>query len=180
MRGLIEDLPSPSPLGLMLPALYQEDDFAQRFISAFDDSLAPIISTLDNLEAYVDPRLAPEDFLDWLSGWVGVVFDDRWSADRRREIVAKAASLHRRRGTLAGIREAVQLVVDGDVEVTDNGGARSSRLPGTALPGTAQAQVTVRVRVADPASVDTRRLSAVVAAVKPAHVPHRVEVLTKT
>ena len=72
MRGLVAGLDGTHPLGPALPALYQEDVTAQRFLSAFDDALAPILCTLDNIDAYFDPRLAPEDFLDWLGGWVGL------------------------------------------------------------------------------------------------------------
>ena len=35
----------------------------------------------------------------------------------------------------------------------------------------------VRVRVADPASVDVQRLDAVIRTAKPAHVPHEIEVI---
>jgi hypothetical protein len=35
----------------------------------------------------------------------------------------------------------------------------------------------VRVRVANPASVDTEKLDRIVRAAKPAHVPHKVEIL---
>lgn len=73
MRGVLPDLPSPVPLLHRLPGVLQEDDFLQRFLGAFDSGFAPVVATLDSLHAYVDPHLAPADFLDWLSGWVGVV-----------------------------------------------------------------------------------------------------------
>ena len=50
-------------------------------------------------------------------------------------------------------------------------------LTGTAPPGTAEPSLVVRVRVPDPAAVDTKRLDRVVSASKPAHVPHTVEVI---
>jgi len=43
-RGLVRALISPHPLGETLPALYQEDDFTQRFVSAFDAALASTTS----------------------------------------------------------------------------------------------------------------------------------------
>ena len=55
MRGLVPGLASPHPLGPALPAIYQEDDFAQSFLTAFDDVLAPIFSTVDNFPACLDP-----------------------------------------------------------------------------------------------------------------------------
>ena len=76
MKALV----SPHPLGAYLPALYQEDEFAQRWTSGLDVVLAPIFHSMDNIEAYLDPRLAPADFLDWLASWMGLVADETWPA----------------------------------------------------------------------------------------------------
>jgi hypothetical protein len=73
-----------------------------KVVSTFDTALAPVIATLDGLPGYVDPWLAPTDFLDWLAGWVGVEVDEEWTVPQRRQIVAGAALRHRRRGTAAG------------------------------------------------------------------------------
>ena len=43
--------------------------------TGLDQVLAPVFSTLDGLEAYVDPGTAPSDFLDWLASWVGIELD---------------------------------------------------------------------------------------------------------
>ncbi|HYM50051.1 MAG TPA: phage tail protein, partial [Candidatus Limnocylindrales bacterium] len=107
-RGLVPLLKTPHPLGAMLPGLFQDDGFAQRMMAAFDEVLAPIFSTLDNLEAYFDPWLAPEDFLDWLSAWVGLPLDETWPVERRRAFVARAYDLFRLRGTVRGLRAHVE------------------------------------------------------------------------
>jgi phage tail-like protein len=165
MRGVIPDLVSAVPIAQRLPGVYQEEEFAQRFVSTFDDALAPIIATLDGLAGYVDPWLAPADFLDWLAGWVGVDNDETWSVPQRRAIVARAALVHRRRGTARGIEDAVRLTVsDCRVEVVESG------TPAAPV-------VTVRVSVSDVDAVDVRRVDALVTGVKPAHVAHVVEVL---
>ena len=174
---MLPGVPSTAPVFEHLPGVYQEDELLQRFVAAFDDALAPVFVTLDGLAGYVDPALAPADFLDWLCGWVGIEPDDRWSVARRREIVAGAVELHRRRGTLRGIAEAVRLVVGGEIEIDDSGGTSWSPVAGGPMPGRAAASLRVRVRVPDAAAVDRRRLDAVVAAVKPAHVPHTIEVV---
>ena len=178
MRGVIAGQPSPFPLAHRLPGVLQEDDFLVRFLEAFDEALAPIFLSLDGLGAYVDPQLAPADFLDWLAQWVGIEVDEAWTIDQRREIVAGAVAMHTRRGTVTAIAAAVRLLTGGDVEVTDNGGASWSAEPGAALPGRARARVTVRVHPRPGTSVDEARLDALVAAVKPAHVPHRIKVVT--
>ena len=45
------------------------------------------------------------------------------------------------------------------------------------MPGLCGPRLVVRVTVADPDAIDTARLDALVAAAKPAHVPHRVEIV---
>jgi len=179
MRGLVEGLGTPAPLVIQLPAVLQEDDFIQRFVQAFDDSWAPLLSTLDNLDSYVDASVAPADFVDFVADWVGMAIDGSWSVQRRREIVAQAVSLHRRRGTLAGIRDMIALTVDGDVEVEESGATNWSPTANSRLPGDASRSMTVRVVVADVKSVDTNRVSALIDMVKPAHVSHTVEVTTR-
>jgi phage tail-like protein len=177
MRGLIPDLDSPHPIGARLPGLYAEDEFTQRLCSAFDALLAPIFATLDNLPAYFDPQLAPEDFLDWMAGWVGLSVDESWTVQRRRDLVRKAVDLHRWRGTRRGLIEHVRLVTGGEVEVTESGATAWSQRPQTPLPGSDRPFLHVRVRVPDPSSVDLRRLDALVAEAKPAHLPHTVDVV---
>jgi phage tail-like protein len=176
MRGVVHGLATPHPLGPALPGLYQEDLFAQRLMEAFDGTLAPVFSTLDNLSAYLDPALTPRDFLDWLGSWVAAVIDDTWDESRQRTSIAQAADLYRRRGTALGLAAQVELVTGGSVEVIENGATGWSIDSGEALPGTARPSLTIRVKVRDPASVDTSRLDRLVASAKPAHVPHTIEV----
>lgn len=177
MRGLVDGLESPHPLGTALPALFQEDGFTQRFTAALDDVLAPVFCTLDNLEAYFDPRLAPADFIAWLAGWVGLSLDDNWPVERQRALVADAADLYRWRGTARGLAAHVALYTGTVPEVVDTGGCDTSLTPGEPLLGLVEPRVTVRVRVPDPSTVDRRRIDAIVAAAKPAHVAHEIEVL---
>jgi phage tail-like protein len=179
MRGMVQGLTSAVPLAAGLPAALQEDAFLQRFLMAFDDALAPVFTTLDGLDSYLDPRLAPEDFLDWLAEWVGVRLDDSWSTARRRDVVAHAATIHRRRGTVPGVADAVRLAVGGvlEVEVEDSGGAAWSSTSGAELPGRAAAMLHIRVFAAAREDVNLRRLEGIINAVKPAHVPHTLEIV---
>ncbi|PZS36528.1 MAG: phage tail protein [Pseudonocardiales bacterium] len=179
MRGVIDDLDSPVPLSLQLPAIYQEDEFTQRFVSAFDVVLAPVLAALDDLAAYVDPSLAPDDFVEWLAGWVGLELSGSWGLGIRRAIVADAVHSYRRGGTAGAIKDAVALASGGDVEITESGGASWSSTPQSALPGDDSATMRVLVRVDDPQQIDAARLSAFVASVKPAHVAHVLEVVAR-
>jgi phage tail-like protein len=164
-----------------LPAIYQEEDaFTVRLTEALDEVLAPILSTLDNLPAYFDPRLTPDDFLGWLAGWVAIDLDETWDTAQRRTAVAQAADLLRRRGTAAGLADEVRLVTGAEVEVVENGGAAWSLDPASPMVGSPEPTLLVRIRAADPASVDADRVDRVVSAAKPAHVPHRIEIVGLT
>jgi len=176
MRGLVTGLASPHPLGAALPALYQDDDFAQRFLAGLDEVVAPILSTIDNLDAYLDPQTTPADFLSWLAGWVGVSLDESWDEGRRRAIVARAVELYRMRGTAASLKSQVEIQTGGEVEIIENGATSWSADAGGELPGSPEPLVVVRVAVPDPKAVDTQRLDALVTAAKPAHVLHRIEI----
>ena len=67
MRGLVDGLRSPHPLGGTLPPIYLEDSLTQRITAGLDEVLAPVLNVLDNLDAYLDPALAPSDFYEWLT-----------------------------------------------------------------------------------------------------------------
>ena len=172
MRGLIEGAATTTPIAAGLPALYAEDDFAQRLTGALDEVLAPVGSSVDNLAAYLDPRLTPPDFLRWLGRWFAIPADHLDGAsttdvDALRALVGAAAPLGARRGTAAALAEEVRLTTGAAVDVSDSGGVSWSATPGSAPPGTAQPGVRVLVRgPAEPAL--TRSL---VARAVPAHIP---------
>lgn len=180
MRGLVADLSNPYPLAASLPAVYQGDDFTERLLSAFDDALAPLLLTLDNLEAYLDPATAPPDFLPWLAGWVGITLDDNWSIEQQRRLVAEGVALLAWRGTRRGVVDLIRSylgVPEDQVEVEETGGVAWSATPDGAVPGSEGPAVTVRVRVADPGDVDRARLEHLMAQSVPAHVATSVEVV---
>ena len=178
-RGLVRNLTTPHPLVESLPALFQEDGFTQRFMSAFDAALAPIFASLDNLPAYLDPWLAPEDFLEWLAGWFGMALDESWSIDRRRALVAKAFDFYRMRGTVNGLRAQLETLTGGTVELHETGGVSTSATAGSALPGSPNFALLVRIMVDHPATLNVNRLDALVASAKPAYVTHKVEVVKR-
>jgi phage tail-like protein len=173
---MVPGLASPYPLGETLPSLYREDNFAQQLCGGLDEVLAPVIATLDSLPAYLDPATAPEDMLGWLAGWMGITLDGHQSAERQREFVQVGVELLQWRGTVRGIRAAVAALFDATPEIIESGGAATSTKPGSALPGSDRPDLLVRLAVTDPEAFDVRRLDALVELVKPAHLPHRVEV----
>jgi phage tail-like protein len=175
MRSHVDGLASPHPIGETLPAMLVEDDFTQRFTAGIDDVLAPLVSTLDNLAAYLDPALAPEDFLAWLAEWVGVAVDPRWPLERRRAVVARAVDLYAWRGTARGLADHVEAVTGTRPEIRDSGATSWSRRAGTSDAGPAGGAELV-VTLPGLSEADRTRLAALVRATVPAHVPVRLEV----
>lgn len=172
-RGTIPGLPSAHRIVDQLPAILQGDEFARRFTGGLDEVLAPVFGVLDALHSYVDPAIAPEDFLAFVAGWVGANLDEDWPLQRRRALVADAAALDAWRGTVTGLRDLLARSFDAEVEVTDSGGTAWSPVPGGALPGGDVPALVVRVRGP---GVERSRVEQIVAECKPAHVPHRLEV----
>jgi len=131
-RAPVPDVPSPASLAHGLPAVYRDPDgalgdpggsFVRRFISALDAVLEPVFVALDNLPAYFDPLTAPEHFLDWLAGWVGLELYEKWPPALRRTLIAGAVQRHHQRGTKAGIEEIVAIFTDAQhVTVEESGG----------------------------------------------------------
>jgi phage tail-like protein len=174
---------SPHPLEEFLPSIYRRQtapgtEFLPALLEAWDEWLAPVFSTLDNLDAYFDPRLAPADFIDWLGGWVGLRPTQRWPLDHRRARIANAVWLFLWWGTKEGIAHYVSTFTGVPVErvqVIDSGGVDVSLEPNSEISWTAEPRVVVRV-AAEGSTIDSQRLDDLVSAAKPAHVLHDVEV----
>jgi phage tail-like protein len=176
-RGLAEGLPTPRPIGAELPAAFQEDEFCLRFVSALDDVLAPVFSTLDCWDSYLNARLAPDDFVDWLASWVGVEIDETWLLERRRQLIGAAVALYRIRGTAAGLAAHVGLYAGATPEIVESGGCTWSQSANASFPGSPHPHLTVRLQVEDPAAINQATVGRIVAASRPAHLPYAVEVV---
>lgn len=179
MRGTVTELSTPYPLETMLPSVLREDSFTQRFVAGLDEVLAPAVSAIDCLEAYLNPLLAPADFLEWVSSWFSEVLDENWPAQRRRRYVTEAVGVFRTRGTLAGLRRELELSTDGQIEIAESGGVSWSVRPNAQLPGEAVPWLSVRVTVDDATAANPSALDTLIAAAKPAHVVHKLEVVSR-
>lgn len=175
-RGVVAGLPSARPIGLGLPALYQEDELCQRLTTAFDVAMAPVVSTLDCLDSYLNPRLAPEDFVDWLASWVGIDIDETWTVERRRQLVTDAVALYRVRGTAVGLAAHIRLYTGATPELEESGGAAWSETADSALPGSSEPHIIVRLEVPDPSTINATTVNRIVADSRPAHLPYGVEI----
>ncbi len=179
MRGTIADLETPIAFGPLLPGVYQEDDFTMRFVAGLDDVLSSVLITLDCIIEYFDPALTPTDFLEWLASWVGIEVDESWATERRRAAVATAVEMYRMRGTINGLRANLEVLSGGQVDISDSGGVAWSSSPMGPLPGQDSPRLAVRVTLPEVTDRITGAVDSIVAAAKPAHVLHRVEVVAQ-
>lgn len=205
-RGSVDGLASSAPLGVMLPAVFADDDLAQRFVAGIDEVLAPLHNVLDCLDAYFTPSLAPEDFTRWLGSWVGAETEGPDTAGRAdgsmgreqaeapltapatghpqdtqataalRAAVTAAVRLHRIRGTRRGLSEAVRLAFGVEPEITESGAAVWDARPLGPVPGESRPHLHVTVRLPEPGPAAEHRLERLVAAARPAHMPYTVHV----
>ena len=173
--------PSPMPASSRgylrggLPALYQEADFAMRFVGALERVLDPIVATLDTLPAHFDPELAPVDILELTIGWLGLEHNEAQPAPQLRALVQRAAELGRMRGTHEGMALALKLnFPELPLRIEDGGGVRFSS--GGALPDRTEPPSFV-VYCDEPISQDeAANVARVIESVKPAHVGYRLRI----
>ena len=183
MRRAVPGLPTSRPFITTLPALYQEDDFTERLLSGFDQVVAPVENVLDCVAAYLDPRLAPDDFVRWLGRWLGAVLDEDMTIEQQRALVSTIAEIYALQGTVDGITRLLELSLPVRVEVVEGGDVSFSSIPSQPLPGTRSEAFLVRISPANDVALtdhQKRLCEVLIEANRPAHLPAVVEFLTAT
>lgn len=175
-----------SSLLKLLPAIFSEEpdvDFIGRYLMIFETIFDAIDEVVGQLPAYFHPHSAPEAFLPWLGSWVDLVVDDGWPLERRRAVLANAMELHRRRGTIRGLRDHIELYSGYEPEVVERGmglklGPKSRLGHQTVLGrGDRPYHFSVILRVPDPEAVSRSRLRTIIEAQRPAHTTYALFVL---
>jgi phage tail-like protein len=106
-----------------LPAIYREKDWAAavpgilrsdcgnfllRYVSLFESFFDEVEGRIDELPALADPEAAPAAVLPWLSGFLALPLPEAIGEARLREAIASAYARYARRGTAAGLRDALR------------------------------------------------------------------------
>jgi phage tail-like protein len=198
-----------------LPAIYREGaqpgapNFLGRFLLAFEhlltgvgDAAEPgLEERIDRIHRVFDPKSAPPEFLDWLSGWVALTLRGDLDAvtgveaaiapEQRRSLarglIASAVPLYRTRGTRRGLEALLRLFTGGlSPTITEMTGAFQvgvSRVGiDTILDGGAPHFFHVTLRLPNPDPAMRKRSEALVRAIldveKPAHTRYTLKVET--
>jgi phage tail-like protein len=96
-----------------LPAIYQEDEQSRRllaqFLSIFESIFVDIEQDILSSTKYLDSAGIPAEYLSWLGQWLALEMDQTWSETAKRELLAKAPMLFKKRGTREGLVEILQI-----------------------------------------------------------------------
>jgi phage tail-like protein len=135
------------------------------------------------------PLRAPDRFLEWLAGWVALVLRADLDRERQRRFIVRAVSLYGHRGTKSGLEELIGVYTDSVVTINElltplQIGVHSTIGVDTLLGEGAPHyfEVTIRLPNVDEQQVrdQTRIVSAIIDAEKPAHTHYVLHVETPT
>lgn len=103
-----------------LPPIYAEDDFLGRFLLIFEDLLGPVAQMIRHFDLYLDPRTAPDGFLESLNDWLAEIADERWPRETQREFLQHAGWLYMARGTKPGLQRYLEICTGCEAEIVEN------------------------------------------------------------
>lgn len=107
-----------------LPGVYQKDErsaaFLERYLSLFESTFVDIEEEIGRADRYIDPTGVPAAHLPWLGEWLATEADDTWPAAAKRELVAHAPALYKKRGTAEGLLAMIRLYLANSGSTTDD------------------------------------------------------------
>jgi phage tail-like protein len=196
-----------------LPAIFRQDappggtNWLGRFLRGFEailtgtgDPAAPgleeqldgIPGALAGVERTFEPgpglpagERAPDEFLDWLSGWVALSLRADVDPERQRVLIANAVRLYRLRGTKAGLEQLIGLYTTLGATIEEAGprlqlGVHSTVGVDTALNGgpAHYFRLIVRLPTTTPEerAAQQRIVESIVDAEKPAHTFYTLDI----
>jgi len=88
-------------------------DFLERFVNNFEGILTEMEDRVAASYLLTMAGSTTDEALPWLASWIGLGFDPAFPATRRRELLKSAPGLFEHRGTLSGLREALDVATGG-------------------------------------------------------------------
>jgi phage tail-like protein len=106
-----------------LPAVYRNaagcGEFVTRFLSLCESFFSGLECEIDSLSRLFDPQAAPERFLPFLAGCMGLELDRNWDVAEQRHIIGQIFRLSGQSGTVAGLRESLRLFAGIDAVIEE-------------------------------------------------------------
>jgi phage tail-like protein len=78
----------------------------------FESVLTPMEDKIASVHMISNPYAIPKDGLEWLANWVNVSLQEGLAEEKKRRIIQYATILYRKRGTMEGLKLALNLVTD--------------------------------------------------------------------
>jgi phage tail-like protein len=139
-----------------------------------------------------DSERIPEEFLEWLAGWVALTLREEWDEEEKRRILSEIVASYRRRGTRQGLSQVLSaysglppetITISEPQEALQVGVTSTvgeSTMIGVGAPYYFVVQV--MVRAADLAEVTRRKetVSAIIDTEKPAHTYYDLRLASPT
>ena len=98
-----------------LPAIFGAEpvsaEFSDRFMAVFDRTLRSVEEQIDTQARLFDPASAPPAFVDFLGRWIGAGAALALPLPLRREFIKHAGRAYTWRGTPAGLRQTLYLLL---------------------------------------------------------------------
>ena len=101
----------------MLPSLYHDNLFLQRFLFGFQTADLKHQNIINTIEEQFSP--SNTNFIDWLSTWVGIRFAAEVNDRAKRRILHNIVRLYKIRGTKAYFIELIGYLTGVDVRIED-------------------------------------------------------------
>lgn len=99
--------------------LQVDEDPIRRFMFLFQHMMTTITDKIDRIVDLTDPLECEPKFLPWLASWVGFALDESLPIHQQRELVRRAISLYRTRGTRGGIEDMVRVLTAAPVRIRE-------------------------------------------------------------
>ena len=191
----------------LLPAVFAQNPDAESFLdgylSLFERRFTSLEAVRDDFYRTLSPAAAPPDVLRWLAGLLDLTFDPSWPIARRRQLLAEAMDLYRRRGTPAGLARYIEVYTEIRPVITEDFRSRpaapatagrsgvvgtsfgiglapsTGAPPSDALMAAYAHRFTVHLPIADPCDrpVVLPVVDRIITTNKPAHTEHRLRVI---